>query len=34
METGRGLFAGGYVSHDLLLLGLEDWLEQNPPVLN
>lgn len=34
METGRGLFAGGYVSHDFLLRGLEDWLEQNPPVLN
>ncbi|MEE8042145.1 MAG: DsbA family protein [Pseudomonadales bacterium] len=33
-EMGRRLFAGGYVSHDFLLQGLEDWLEQNPPVVN
>ncbi len=33
-ETGRSLFAGGYVSDEFLLRGLEDWLERNPPLLS
>jgi putative protein-disulfide isomerase len=33
-EVGRRLFAGGYVSYEFLLQGLEDWLARNPPVIN
>lgn len=33
-EEGKRLFAGGYVSYEFLLQGLEDWLARNPPVIN
>lgn len=33
-ESGRRLFAGGYVSHDFLVQGLEAWLTDEPPTYN